>query len=230
MYDYVGPTWAQRSFDPPGIEPTNLAEVWKIPYNKRFYPSTPPGRIVDLVAEDGAHRPIVWVYSDPWGDIPRLTGCTFQEYVSRSDWFDVWREANQQVLRKINSLGVPVFLIGAHCDIIDCDFSNITIACQSWQKHMADQIGLLAGDTIRIENRSIDHCVAQEIYFRYFHENPNVPVSDDLKNYIIDLWMLWKRFHDNGIMYEHHPTKESYQNLAKHLEHTMTTWINQQQC
>lgn len=228
MYNYVGPTWAERSFDPDGIEDTNLAKEWQLSCDQRLYPSTPPGTIADKLQKINNDRPTVWVYSDPWGDIPRLTGCSFSEYVSRDDWFDIWREANQEVLKRINALGVPVFLIAAHCDVIDCDFSNITVACPSWQKRMAHQLELVIDDTIVVEGRYIKHCIAQEIYFRYMHENPDVSIAPVLKDTIIDLWILWQKFHEHGIMYDNHPTKKSYQEFARYLKPMLTTWLENQ--
>jgi hypothetical protein len=224
MYNYVGPTWAQRSFDPPGIQQTNFAKVWQIPYVGHVFPSQPPSTIADKLKS--LPGPTVWIYSDPWGDIPRLTGCSLSEFVSRQDWFDIWQEANQKILHKINAFDVPVFLIGTHCDVVDCNFSNITVAHPSWQKYMSEQLGLVHDNSIVIEGRTIKHCVAQEIYFRFFYENPDIKVDLGLKDLITDQWMLWEQFRCQGLMFYYHPTRRSYQNFANYLKPQLLSWLN----
>lgn len=228
MYEYVGPTWALKSFDPPGAAETNFAKEWKLPCIPKIFPSVPPATIADRLKAQPLKFPIVWVYSDPWGDIPRLTGIELNDFVARADWFDIWRDANQKVLHKINSLGVPVFLIGAHCDIIDCNFSNITVGHSSWQKFMAQELDCVKDNTIIIDNRPVSHCIAQEIYFRFFHENPEITPALTLKDLVIDQWILWDKFHHRGLMYDHHPTAASYKKFAEHLKPGVQQWLTQQ--
>lgn len=226
MYNYIGPTWAERSFDPEGIAQTNFARVWNYPNNTLTYPSTPPGTIVNRVKGLLDNNPVVWIYSDPWGDIPWLTGIPHSEFVCRADWFDIWRDANQQILRKINQLGVPVLLIGAHCDVIDCDFANITVAHPSWQMFMAESLGLVVDQKIQVQNRTIEHCIAQEIYFGFFHANPDIEPDSVLKDLVIDQWMLWDQFHQAGLMWDHHPTNASYTLFAEALRPQLNEWLN----
>lgn len=227
MYNYIGPTWAKRSFDPPNIETTNFAKVWDLPYNEFIYLSAPPFTILENVRSELENfLPIVWVYSDPWGDIPTLTGIPHEEYIQREDWLDIWKLANKKILEGINSLGNPVFLIGTHCDVIDCNYENITVGYSSWQKFMADQLGFLKNNRIYIKDRVIDHCVAQEIYFRFFYENPNLTPAGTLYDLIIDQWMLWDEFYKTGIMYEHHPTKYSYDLFARFLKPKLVNWLD----
>lgn len=224
MYNYVGPTWAQRSFDPPGVAQTNFAKSWQLDYVEYVFPSTPPGTIANKLKS--LNGPTVWIYSDPWGDIPEITGCSHAEYVTRTDWFDIWKEANQKILSKINALNVPVFLIGAHCDVIDCNFSNITVGHSSWQKYMAEQLNLVVNNDIVVSDRTIKHCIAQEIYFRYFYENPDINVNPGLHDQIIDQWLLWDCFHQQGLMYDHHPTWASYRQFANYLRPRLLSWLN----
>lgn len=225
MYNYIGPTWADRSFDPPGIDPTNFAKVWGYPTQQFIYPSAPPGSIADWVKQKIGNLPTVWVYSDPWGDIPRLTGISHAELVTRPDWFNIWRDANRQVLSKINSLGVPVFLIGTHCDIIDCEFSNIFIGHPSWQYFMAESLDLVSDGHIQIDNQTINHCIAQEIYFRFSYENPEIKYHNSLNDLVISQWMLWEEFYKTGLMYEHHPTSKSYRVFAEYLRPSLDNWL-----
>lgn len=217
MYNYVGPTWAQRSFDPVGIEHTNFAKQWSQPYVEQVFSSTPPLTIARQVRND---LPIVWVYSDPWGNVPEITGITFKEYVSRNDWFEIWQYCNDYILRSINNIGVPVFLIGTHCDVITCDkYSNIIVAHPSMQKWMAQQVGILVDDQISIpsENIIIDHCIAAEIYSKFLYENPGINGDPVLKDLLIDQWIFWKQLENNGYMFDVHPTRKSYIEFAEIL-------------
>ena len=205
---------------------TNFAKVWSYPNTALIYPATPPGTIASKVCHSLNNRPTVWIYSDPWGDIPALTGIEHSEFVCRADWFDIWRDANQQVLGKINALGVPVFLVGAHCDVIDCDFSNIFVAHPSWQTFMAESLELVSNNNIHIEDRTIEHCIAQEIYFRFFHDNPALTPDAELKDLVVDQWLLWDQFHRHGLMYEHHPTNASYTIFAEALRPQLDKWLD----
>ena len=228
MYNYVGPTWAQKSFDPPEllIEPTNFAKQWQLPCIEQIFPSAPPLTIAQQVRTD---LPIVWIYSDPWGNVPEITGITFEDYVSRDDWFEIWQHCNDHILRTINNIGTPILLIGTHCDIIACNnYSNITVAHASMQKWMAQQIGLLLNNQICIptEGLNIDHCFAAEIYSKFLHENPTVCSNLVLKDLLIDHWVFWKQLENNGYMYDVHPTKKSYTQFAEVLRPKLLDFLN----
>ena len=94
---YIGPTWAIKSYDQneQSTGSTNFATEWKIDHIDITSHSTPPGELVDLAVKYiRKDLPIVWIYSDPWGDVPAITGMSHKEYVERSDWFDIWKECN----------------------------------------------------------------------------------------------------------------------------------------
>jgi hypothetical protein len=228
MYNYVGPTWAQKSFDSPELllEPTNFAKQWQLPYVEQVFPSTPPLTIAQKVRTD---LPIVWVYSDPWGNVPEITGIAFKDYVSRTDWFEIWQHCNDHILRTINNIGVPILLIGTHCDIIACNnYPNINVAHASMQKWMAQQAGMLTNNQICIpnENITINHCFAAEIYSRFLHENSKVDGDLILKDLLIDHWIFWKQLEKAGYMYDVHPTKKSYTQFAELLRPTLLDFLN----
>ena len=228
MYNYVGPTWAQKSFDSPNLllEPTNFAKQWQLPYIEQVFPSMPPLSIAQRVK---TNLPIVWIYSDPWGNVPEITGIAFEEYVSRVDWFEIWQYCNNHILHAINNLGVPVLLIGTHCDIMACDnYPNITIAHASMQKWMAQQVGLLSNNQVCIptENIIINHCFASEIYSRFLYENPTINGNPVLNDLLIDHCIFWKQLENNGYMYDNHPTKKSYTQFAKVLRPKLINFLN----
>lgn len=227
MYNYVGPTWAQKSFDDPVTKTvaTNFAKQWQLPYTAQLFPSTPPLSIAKQVK---TNLPIIWVYSDPWGNVPEILKMSWAEYVSRPDWFDLWKYCNRQILKAINDLSVPVLLIGSHCDIIDCTYPNITVAHPSMQKWMAEQINLVKNNQISIpdENVLIDHCFAFEIYARFLYENPDVEGDNALKECLTDHWIFWKQLEKFGYMYDVHPTRKSYEQFAKLLKPTVEEFVN----
>jgi hypothetical protein len=237
-FNYIGPTWAVKSYDQneQSTGSTNFASEWKIDHIDITSHATPPGELVDL-AEKYSRKdlPIVWIYSDPWGDVPAITGMSHKEYVERSDWFDIWKECNFHNLKRISNLGPPVFIIGSHCDIIDCDFSNIEIGHRSMQKWMAincnlsnikvtdNIIDILLPDTRQIQ---IKHCFANEIYLRFLHENDSVQPDSDLHEKLWHQWHFWKELEKNHFMFEFHPTKMSYVNFAKHIREKVIKFLN----
>ena len=235
IYTYTGPTWALKSFDRPEVEQlhgsTNFAKHWQWPFRSRVYPSAPPLSIVKYLCESERQTlPIVWVYSDPWGNIPDITGIALKDYVQRQDWFDIWRDCNRHILKSIAEIGPPVLIIGSHCDIIDCDFDNIIVASHSMQKFMAHLAGItVVDDTVIMphDNIKINHCFAMEIYFRFFHETSDIVPCNDLHDRVVDLWVFWKKLEQAGLMYDVHPTRTSYENFAQSLLPMVTTFLNQ---
>ena len=219
-FNYIGPTWAIKSFDKneDNTGSTNFATEWKIDYIDITRNSAPPGKLIKLAEKHLDKKlPIVWIYSDPWGDIPSITGMSFKEYVERTDWFDIWKECNFYNLKRISELGPPVFIIGSHCDIIDCTFSNIEIGHHSMQKWMATNctmsnikvldniIDIVLPDTRQIR---IEHCFANEIYLRFLYENDFVQPNNDLHDKLWNQWHFWKELEKVNFMYDVHPTKK----------------------
>lgn len=228
QYIYAGPTWAQRSFDKDSKTITNFANEWGIPYIDATLQASPPLTILDRVKSLNSQLPIVWIYSDPWGDVPRITGLTHQEYVKRADWFDIWRECNCYTLNAINQLGNPVLIIGTHCDVIDCDYNNITIANSSMQQWMATQakidiknLNLADGSCI-----TIPHCFAMEIYLKFFHDYPDIVPDPSLLSQVWDLYFFWKELEKNNLMYDVHPTAHSYITFSKELKDKVQNFLD----
>jgi hypothetical protein len=227
MFNYVGPTWAEKSFDADqNTIPTNFAKEWNLRCVQQIFPSMPPLSIAKRVRTD---LPIVWVYSDPWGNVPEIANVSFAEFVSREDWFDIWQECNDVVLKKINDLGVPVLIIGTHCDVINCHYSNITVAHPSMQKWMAEQIDLFKNDKIVVpeEGIVISHCIAHEIYFKFFTENEDVQVDSGLKDLVLDHWIFWRRLEQMNLVYDTHPTRYSYEKFSKLIKPCVEKFISQ---
>jgi hypothetical protein len=228
MFNYIGPTWADRSFDNDTAPTTNFALEWDIPYTPQVFLSAPPLTIARSVNLDN-RLPIVWVYSDPWGNIESITGMTRAEYVQRGDWFSIWQECNRYIFQTISKLGPPVFLIGTHCDIVDCDYSNITIAHPSMQKWMAQAAGIDVVDGVihlPQDNVQIKHCVAMELYFKFFYDHPEIVVDSVLHEHIINQWVLWDKLSTAGLMFDYHPTRRSYIGFAKSLYLKLTNFLS----
>lgn len=226
-YLYVGPTWAQKSFDNKTDEFTNFAIEWNIPYTQYIIPSGSPLKILDQIKKLNNLKPIIWVYSDPWGDITRITGLTFAEFMGSSDWDSIWKQCSEYTLNEIDKLNVPVFLFGTHCDVLFSEFSNIHIADRSMQSFMANQLSISMNAIPLLDGRtiSIDYCIAMELYYKFIYDNPTIHVDPKLKKRLDDLFDFWDVLRYNNLMYDVHPTMKSYKLYASFLKPNLKNFL-----
>lgn len=227
---YTGPSWAHSSYDPPNTveyaNPTSLAKEWNIPCLDL---SKPGSGVLDRVTRvtntknSGTVLPIVWIYNEPLVDLKDATGMDLAEFVQRSDCIDIWKECNRWCLNKINDIGLPVLLIGGHCDIVDCDFSNITVGHDSWQKYIAELAGLkVDNNTVYVKmddggDYSFDRCWGAEVVHRFIHQHQNIQPSQEIVNAIWDIFFFWKELEKANLFFEVHPNKRANQEFAKFL-------------
>ena len=214
-YIYAGSSWAASSF-PVDSNATNLAREWNLPYINTFgLGSTLLGNI-DLIKKIKTRHPIVWIYHDPIIDFETITGLSSQEFFQRADYHELREECNQYCLNAINSLGVPVLLIGGASDVVNCNFSNIVVGCKSWQKWLVDLAGL---------NSNLDHYWSAEIVHLEICKYPDLDPCPGLVDEIYEHFQLWKQLEQQDLFYEVHPNKRANQEFAKFLLPTVTEFL-----
>jgi hypothetical protein len=235
---YTGPSWAARSYDPPGTlefkNPTNLAKEWQIP----FFDVSKPGttilnRIYAVKELDNTTLPIVWVYNEPIGCLTEATGLSKEQFMQRSDWRDVWEDCNQFCLKTINDLNRPVLLIGAHSDIVNCDYKNITVAHPSWQKFLAHQAGMsIKYNTVNVKMDDggdffVSDCWGAEVLHKFMHEDPHITPSVEITNAVWDIFFFWKELEKANLFFDVHPNYQGNKLFAEHLTPTVIKFLQE---
>ena len=231
-YIYTGPSWANSSY-PITDHSTNLAREWGIPYIDMTQKGVGVLAQVQSIKKLNSKLPIIWVYNEPILNLETITGISIDNFLQRSDWKDLWNECNQHCLSAIASLGVPVLLIGGHSDIVDCNHSNITVACDSWQKWLAQQAGLTVDNgvvSVKMDDGGdflIKHGWGAEIAHRYLHEHPAINPDPGLMNSVWDIFFFWKELEKANLFYEVHPNLQGNQLFAKFLLPTVTNFLQE---
>lgn len=220
---YAGPSWAVSSY-PQGLHETNLAKQWQIPYIDCSARGTNVLYGIEKIATSASQSlPVVWIYNEPLGCLKQATGLEYTDLLEHSDWRKVWNQCNHFCLEKISNLNRPVLLIGAHSDIVDCDYPNITVGHHSWQKFLAQTAGMLIDNSVYVKmddggNFSLDFCWGGEIMHRRMHENPNIAPSVEITNAIWDIFFFWKALEKANLFYNVHPNVQGNILFANHLK------------
>ena len=230
QYIYTGPSWAASSY-PVESTPTNLAREWNIPFIDQSLAGTTILNRVNAINNLNSTLPIIWIYGEPFGDLEKITNLSKKQLMQRSDWKDIWHECNQYCLSAISKLGPPVLLIGAHSDIVNCNYDNITVGHASWQKWLAQQAGLaIDNDTVHVKmddggDFSFDWCWGAEVIHRCMHEDPAIDPDPSLTNSVWDIFFFWKELEKANLFYEVHPNLPGNQLFAKFLQPTITNFL-----
>ena len=219
---YTGPSWAASSY-PLGVGATSLAKEWGIPYANYSQPGSNVMGCIQSLKKAPA-LPIVWIYNEPLGCLTEATGLSKEQLVQQSDWQDVWEECNQFCLSAISNLNRPVLLIGGHSDIVNCNYSNITVAHPSWQKFLAQQAGMsVTNDEVYVKmddggNFTVKHCWGGEVMHRFMHENPDIAPSIEITNATWDIFFFWKELEKANLFYDVHPNLKGNKLFAEYLK------------
>ena len=219
---YNGPSWAATSYPDDPLNFTNLSIEWSIPCISTAHRAQTNLDGIDKVKNQPKDLPIVWLYSEPISDLTRITGMTFKDVVTRNDWWEIREECNQHCLEEINNLGVPVLLIGAQSDIVNCNLTNIRVAHPSWQRWSAVAAGMTVGEKILVEptdggSFEFTNCWGAEILHRFIFENPNIMPDSSLVDAIWDVYYFQEELQRRGWFFEVHPNKHSNIEFAKFL-------------
>jgi hypothetical protein len=231
---YTGPSWAASSY-PIGIESTNLAKEWRLQHTNCAIPASTVLTCIDAVKLTPTSLPLVWVYNEPLGCLKEATGLTKAQLIQRSDWKDIWEECNQFCLKKIASLNRPVLLIGGHSDIVNCEYSNITVGIASWQKFLAKSANMTIEDQavhVKMDDGSdfkVQHCWGAEVTHRFMHENSDIKPSIEITNAVWDIFFFWKELEKSNLFHDVHPNKRGNELFASFLKPTIVKFLEENQ-
>jgi hypothetical protein len=231
MFDYFGPSWASRSFDPPGSPETNLAKEWGFSFNDCSWPGATFFHGIELAKRQLSTRPIVWIQHETLCNIFEITGIPGLEFIQRPDWKTLKQECDYYCLNELNKLNRPVLLIGAHSDIPGCSYSNITIGHSSWQTWLALQAGLpiteqgIFVNTDGCGNNYVEFSWGAEVIHRIIHQNPNVDPDPSLLDAVIDIYLFWKELEKHNLFYEVHPSYKGNVLFAKELKPVIINFL-----
>lgn len=235
---YAGPSWAWCSFDDDSkkIKHTSLNQEWNIPCINLSEQGSTFLQIAKRVKENkNFGLPVVWVYHEPILDLVEITGLSFEEFLKRSDWAEIREECNQHCLNILSKLDVPVFLIGAHSDIVNCNHKNITIGNPSWQKFIAREAGLkVDNSTVYVDmedggNFQFDNCWGAEIIHTKMHQHPEIQPYTGLVDSIWDIFFFWKELEKADLFWVAHPNKRSTELFAKHTLPNLNIFLEETQ-
>ena len=220
---YVGPSWAARSYDTHdasesdytslykelSLQNLNIINMSQAGASNQFFldflnsPNQPHSYKVKYDA-------IIWVYCEPMTSI-----IDKKSFLQSEDFWALRAEANRQLLDKIANLGVPVAMIGGHSDIEDCNYSNLEIIHPSWQKFLAESVG------VKLTNGWGCELPHKLLLIDY----PKLKPSKNLVNRVSDTWRAWCEMDLNGVFCWCHPNKLGNELFAREIEQKIQTWI-----
>jgi len=230
-FTYTGPSWAASSYPVTDSNVTNLSRLWDIQCKDQSRPGSSVLSCVKMIKKEKSSAPIVWIYNEPLGDLIEITGMEQKEFLARLDWKDIQKECNQYCLNAISSLNRPVLLIGGHCDIVDCNYANITVGHRSWQRFLAEQAGMITRKgkiNVTMDDGgsfSFSHCWGAELAHKFMHENPDITLDSELVNNIWDIFFFWKALEKEDLFYEVHPNRRGNVLFAEHLKPTVIKFL-----
>ena len=230
---YTGPSWAASSFPLDG-QTTSLAKEWGFPCINQSRVATTILDQLKFIPKNNT-KPIVWVYGEPLFSYEEITGVSISDLIKRADWDVVRKQCNDFCLDAINALGVPVLIIGAHSDIVDCNYNNITVAHPSWQRYLAEQANMVVhNNKIFVEmddgsNFIIDICWGAEVLHRFMHEHPEVTPSHEVTTAIWDIFFFWKELEKADLFFDVHPNYRGNKLFAEHLKPTVAKFLQENQ-
>jgi hypothetical protein len=191
---YIGPSWAARSFDTPEgseLEYTTLAQELNITVDNRSKSALSNHAIINCVLPTNykeLYKGIIWVYAEPIGDLSslhcyttNLNHITPETFIKSENFWEMRKEINRYTLTEMSKIECPIGLIGAHSDIEDCNYNNITVIHPSWQKFLAQHT-----------NVALEDGWGAEVAHRYIMtEYKNITPSRNIVNKISDTFSAW---------------------------------------
>lgn len=216
---YVGPSWANRSYDTPMGDETDYTNIYrelkldvvdlslKCSSNLNFLERLDKNKAGNYKQK---YKGIIWVYCEPLLDVINKQVCLESE-----NFWNLRSECNQYILNQINNLDVPVAIIGAHSDIVDCNYSNITVIHPSWQKFLADYC-----------NFNLTHGWGCEVGHRFIVEEfPDAKPSKSAVDYISDTWASWCKLDLNRVFCWCHPNRLGTELFANEIKSNLLSWV-----
>jgi len=240
---YLGPSWAVQSFESTyGLDDpvkTNLAQELELSdyTSLALYANSNLDQLQDaekfiLQHPELAPFRIVFVMANSLQDGHKISGVSQVEFarafLTSADPLVTVRTLEQQFYRRLNSLGIPVALIGAHTDV-DCEsFDNITVIHTSWQNFLAQQCGLNSfyGWPADVGHRWLQGIVIPE-YGPPEHFELGTDPSKSVVDEIHKLFNVnWRILEKNRLFKGTHPTILGNQLFAQEIKQSVSNWID----
>tara|TARA_R110000868_G_scaffold342790_1_gene603685 strand:+ start:61 stop:804 length:744 start_codon:yes stop_codon:yes gene_type:complete len=240
---YLGPSWAVQSFESTqGIDDpvkTNLAqELGLTNYTSlALYASSNLDQFKEAQLFIQQHTElspfrIVFVIGNSLRDGPLDSGMTEVEWAKTflvsNDPLDIVMSLEQEFYKKLNSLGIPVALIGAHTDVSCESHDNITVIHPSWQNFLGQQSGLnkFYGWAAEIAHRWL-----QGVYIPKYGPPANFELSRKPSPAVVSeiykmIFYIWKPMEEHKLFCGSHPTILGNQLFAKEIAKPFKQWID----
>lgn len=217
---YVGPSWAFRSYDTATgteLEYTNLALELNLNVVNLSKPAADNSSCLRQVSSyTEPYDGIIWIYCEPITEIINNDIEQGKRFVESDNFWQIRKELNQHTLKKINHLNKPVALVGAHSDIEDCNYDNITVIHNSWQQFLAKAVGIppLNGWGAEIAHRMI------------VKNYPKVKPTRELVIATSDTLKFWNKLEMKGVFNSVHPNRKGTEMFAKEISTNVQSFIN----
>ena len=239
---YCGPSWAVQSFESPqGDDPvkTNLAQELELTdyTSLALYANSNLDQLQEAEAFIQQHPElapfrIVFVMANSLQDGYKITGVSqvdfSRSFLTSADPVGTVKTLEQQFYRRLNSLGIPVALIGAHTDVECESFDNITVIHQSWQNFLGQRCGLNSfyGWPADVGHRWLQGIVIPERGPPEHFElgtNPSPVVVDEIHKLFNVNWRILEK---NKLFKGSHPTILGNQLFAKEIKQSVNNWLD----
>ena len=216
---YVGPSWAARSYDTPDgseLDYTNLIQELNLSVVNLSRPGASNMEMLDVVKDyNEDYDAIIWTLSEPLTD-PIWDQQKIKNMFESDNFWEMRIELMQRAFKHISSIGCPVALIGGHSDIINCDYDNITIIHPSWQKFLAESVGV-----------ELEHGWGAEVAHRILMtEAQDIVPSMSVVDLVSDTFKSWHTMELKRVFNWCHPNKNGNKLFAKEIEKSLNTWIS----
>lgn len=240
---YLGPSWAVQSFESPGGEHdpvrTNLAqELHLTNYTSLALYASSNTEQLNLAQEFMQQHPelapfrIVFVSANTLRDGPNIFNLSLVEFarmfLTSNDPLDLIQSLEQGFYQKLNSLKVPVALIGAHTDVICQSHDNITVIDPSWQNFLGSQCGLNSfyGWPADIAHGWLQGIIVPTVGDPQQFDlgtKPSMAVVDEIHKIMFKTWMV---IEEHKMFRCVHPNILGNQLFAKKIANSFAKWID----
>jgi len=216
---YIGPSWAERSYDNNlelDTNPTSIFKCWNLPLVNvsqggagnlncfmKLYEikkQSPNIRVVYFLCETMTNMVNTQLYP-----------ISIKHLIANKNWFNKRLEMLRYEMELLNSLEIQIGIIGAHSDIRDVDvqgLSNLEIIDHSYQNNIAKQVGA----PLR------DYCMGFEVIHRAIHMNKEIDPSEEIINYHDEGMTWWEQLDRSGWFFHVHPNRKAVEWYADYIK------------
>jgi hypothetical protein len=239
---YLGPSWAVQSYETTtGLDDpvkTNLAQELKLNnytslalYAQSNFDQFKEAQTFMQHHPELAPFRIVFITANSLRDGPLDSGMSEVEWaktflVSR-DPMDIVMSLEQEFYKRLNSLGIPIALIGAHTDVSCNSYDNITVIHSSWQNFLGEHLGL---NKFYGWAADIAHRWLQGMYIPEYGPPAKFELGQDPSPAVVDeihkIFGVWRTLEKHKLFIGVHPTIIGNQLFAQEIAKSFNEWID----